>query len=118
MFRLRSEQIGAFAQAQSQRLVVRLCAFLRSHFPDAEHAPEPEMKVGLARVIQKAARYGVENEQGQAVFCVAAWLLGEDFDVDHPQAQTILSSDRLSEEEKVSWLGEYTREVFARLQQD
>jgi|ERR1022692_2537454 hypothetical protein len=118
MFQLRSEQIDAFAHAHSESFLLRLRAFMRAHFPDTQLVSDAELKVGLERVLRKAALYGLDGEQEQASFSVASWLLGEDFDKDHPQAQAFLSSDRLSSEEKGSWLDQYVRQVFQRLQGD
>jgi len=113
MFQIRSEQIEAFERDQFERLVDRLCAFLRAQFPDAERAPAAEIRVGLERMLPRASDYGLENEQELAIFAVSAWLMGLDFDATHPEAQAVLISQRTSAE-KAEWLASYTRRIFER----
>jgi hypothetical protein len=116
MFQIRSEHLRHFEQARTESFLDRLCALLCAHFPDAQQASGTSMRAALDRALRKASAHGLRSEQEQAVYCVAAWLMGEDFDVDQPQVQTVLSSARLSGAEKVSWLDRYTREMFSRLQ--
>lgn len=116
MFQLRSEHMDAFARDQREAFADRVAAHLREHFPDAAALPWQELKAGAAKQVRKAEGYGLELEQELATYATSAWLLGEDFDQRMPAAGAVLSSVKLSGEEKRQWLEEYTREIFARLE--
>jgi hypothetical protein len=117
MIQLRAEQIQCFAEAQAAGFLARLEAFLRAQFPDTVSVSQPEMHSTLESVVQRASAYGLEGEQEQAVFAVAAWLMGENFAVEHSRVHAALSSSQYSSAEKSSWLDRYVHEMFDRLRQ-
>ena len=115
MFQLSPETAKAFSEAQDVAFEVKMVAFLRGNFPDAAEVPDDEMRAGVHRVLQRAIFYRITSELGQARFVISAWLLGEDFDTEHPAVNDVLSSVEVSEEDKCEWLERYVTEVFQRL---
>jgi hypothetical protein len=118
MIVFRKEQLDSLSRNQENRFVDRLVAFLQEQFPDAAAEPVHELRPGVEDQTRKAAKYGLELEQEQAVYVTSAWLLGADFDAHFPAAQHMLESPDYTPEQKSDWLEAWTVKMFEELEKE
>jgi hypothetical protein len=96
----------------------RLVDFLHESFPESKEAPVAEMKKTIHTVLQKAIGYGLDNEADLAIYVITAYILGENFDEEVPEARQLLQDTRYSSNQKATQLETWTRQVMQTLEED
>ncbi|MBC7664694.1 MAG: hypothetical protein H7276_13060 [Caulobacter sp.] len=96
----------------------RMVAILREHFPDQTAPSSADQPAApIPALMERAAGYGLVDEQSAAVFVLNTWLLGPDFDQRIPGLQQILSSKQLSPGTKADALTNFSITAFHELEQ-
>jgi hypothetical protein len=96
----------------------RLVDFLHESFPESKEAPVTEMKKTIHTVLQKAIHYGLDNEADLAIYVITAYVLGENFDEDVPEAGKFLQDTGYTSNQKANQLEAWTRQVMQTLEED
>jgi hypothetical protein len=114
MLTLSAQQLAILGE---QSFVDRFRSLLRETFPEETHAiPNREMDTRILTEVHNAADYGLVSEQSAATFVMAAWLLGPGFDTKFPAVNDRLTSPRLSEAQKASWLEAFSISLLKALE--
>lgn len=73
----------------------------------------------LMRILQEqmgvARQYGLTKALSIATFVMAAWVLGVQFDTKMPAVYECLSNQDLTEQDKTTWLEQYTTTLLTKL---
>jgi hypothetical protein len=96
----------------------RLVDFLHESFPESKAAPVAEMKKTIHTVLQKAIGYGLDNEADLAAYVITAYVLGENFDQEIPEAKQLLQDTGYTSNQKATQLETWTRQVMQTLEDD
>ncbi|QHT65638.1 hypothetical protein GXP67_02630 [Rhodocytophaga rosea] len=95
----------------------RLVDFLHESFPDSKATPVAEMKKTIHTVLQKAIGYGLDNEADLAAYVITAYVLGENFDQEIPEAKQLLQDTGYTSNQKANQLETWTRQVMQTLEE-
>jgi hypothetical protein len=96
----------------------RMVSILRDHFPVQTAAfSDEQLAAPMPALVERAARYGLVDEQSAAIFVLNTWLLGPDFDQRIPGLQQILDSKQLSPGTKADALTNFSITAFHELEQ-
>jgi hypothetical protein len=96
----------------------RLVDFLHESFPESKSAPVAEMKKTIHTVLQKAIGYGLDNEADLAIYVITAYVLGENFDKEVPEARQLLQDRSYTSNQKATQLETWTKQVMQTLEED
>lgn len=114
---VRVDQISAMSCVPGAEFVKQIASLLRDYFDDAANEDSEALLAVSQRQVQKAAGYGLDSQGAAASYVITAWIMGEDFDAEFEAASTQLQSAE-SQEHKAFWLGEWTEQYLAALEDD
>ena len=118
MIEMSPQQMSAFGDRSLDEFIPRLVGVLAQSFPAMYHVPEPEMHAFVKGQIQQAQKYGFETEQDFAIYVIAAWLLGPDFDTKYKPPQIVFNDQGFGRDDRREWLLTWTYEFFAEIARD
>jgi len=107
MFTIRQHQEAAFARAAEGEFEDRMVKHLCEEFPTSPRAQDEEaLRTLVRRGLERAARWGIEEEFGVCLYLHVMVELGESFDEDpqHAFARAALEDTRWDPERRVSEL--------------
>lgn len=96
----------------------QLIQLLHESFPDSRLVPAGQMNQSLTNVLQKAQGYGLDNQADLASYVITAYVLGENFDTEVPEAAQVLQNSRYSSHQKAAQLENWTKQVMNALEED
>lgn len=83
MLKIRKEQKQAFAKREIKGFEDRMIEHLDTLFPAyCETLGEPAVRRLIGLGIERAARYGIESENGVCIYVDTMFAFGRDFDAD------------------------------------
>jgi hypothetical protein len=95
----------------------RMVGILREQFPDQTAGfSREQLAAPIPAFVERAAGYGLVDEQAAALFVLNTWLLGPDSDERIPGLRQILSSKQLSPGTKANALTNFSVTVFHELE--
>ena len=94
----------------------RLTHFLHESFEDAKLVPAQEMNRVLDTILSRAVGYGFDNEADLATYVITAYVLGEDFDTEVPEAAQILTNGGYNSNQKAAFMESFTKQVMYALE--
>jgi hypothetical protein len=110
-----SEQLAGLEESAKKRLAERIANFLRRSFRDAEYLPTADLAPAVQEACKRSSRYGLTTDRGIAFFVIAAWIFGEQFDIDSPEVNQVLGDMSRPEADKIDWLAAYSKRRFDEL---
>ncbi len=99
----------------TQRTKAELFQVIRSAFPGSRAVPDAELKQKIDRAWQKGLHYGFRGEDEMGTYVIAAYVLGDNFDRDVPQAAALLQDASLTSAEKTDRLEALAQEAVQAL---
>ena len=113
MFKITAQQMNALAEHSLAQFELRLIEMLAEQFPESQDVPINERRHFVREQITRARQYGFETEQDFAIYVMAAWVLGGEFDRDYRPARFVLRSKGYDRDEKREWLLHWSYEIFS-----
>jgi hypothetical protein len=89
---------------RTQQTKAELLQFIRDVFPDSRSVPDAELKQQIDKAWQKGLHYGLQGPDHVGSYVIAAYVLGENFDQDLPEAAALLHDAAFTSAEKVDRL--------------
>ncbi|WNG41510.1 hypothetical protein F0U61_53390 [Archangium violaceum] len=80
MLIIRKSQLDAFAEQARERFVRKVVAYLRKTFAPARDMADGSLHDFVLAQVRKAEGYGLVTECDAALYVLAAWRFGADFD--------------------------------------
>jgi hypothetical protein len=115
--------VFTFNASQLQRIgeqsfLMRMREILAEQFPDQRASlASPEFEPTVLTLVERAATYGLGDEQSAATFVLTAWLLGTGFDTDFPGLQELLTQEDLTAHQKCAALEAFAQTLLDDLRQ-
>jgi hypothetical protein len=109
---------GQMQRIGEQSFLTRMREILAEQFPDQQaYLASPEFEPTVLALVDRAATYGLADEQSAATFVLTAWLLGAEFDTDFPGLQQLLAQDDLTALQKCAALERFAQTLLDDLRQ-
>jgi hypothetical protein len=96
----------------------KLIQLLHESFPESKDVPSDEMNRVLHRVLQKGVGYGLDNQADLASYVITAYVLGENFDEEVPEAAQVLRNRGYNSHQKAAILENFVQQTLQALEQD
>jgi hypothetical protein len=115
MLNLTDRQIDGIGRGS---FVARMRSALAERFPaEIDAMPGDEFAQVVEGLVRRAAGYGLADERSAAVFVATAWLLGQEFDVQHPELAALLADKTLLPMQKSAALEAFATALLEALAQ-
>jgi hypothetical protein len=109
---------GQMQRIGEQSFLTRMREILAEQFPDQQaFLASPEFEPTVLALVERAASYGLGDEQSAATFVLTAWLLGAEFDTDFPGLQELLAQEDLTAHQKCAALESFAQTLLEDLRQ-
>jgi hypothetical protein len=99
----------------TQRTKAELFQVIRSAFPGSRSVPDAELKQKIDQAWQRGLHYGFRGDDQVGTYVIAAYVLGENFDRDVPEAAAVLQDASLTGTEKTDRLEALAQEAVQAL---
>lgn len=108
---LRDVQIEAFRAAARRAFADALADRFREQEPSAARLDRAELRAFVRAQVDRADGYGLDTERGAALFLIAAWHLGDGFDLRLRAGKRLIFRPGVAAERREAMLEELLAEL-------